>query len=74
MAINERIIKLESLTLSSQSDDYDKKLDSINNFITNQNILKKQYSSDIKSIYSLITANKYKLKNLKKKKWIFHLF
>ena len=65
-AINERIIKLESLTLSFQADDYDKKLDSINNFITNQNILKKQYSSDIKSIYSLITANKYKLKNLKK--------
>ena len=65
-AINEKIIKLENLTSSFKVQNYDKKLDSINDFIINQTILKKQHSSDIKSIYSLITTNKNKLKDLEK--------
>ena len=65
-AINEKIIKLENLTSSFKAHDYDKKLDSINDFIIDQTILKKQHSSDIKSIYSLITTNKNKLKDLEK--------
>jgi hypothetical protein len=65
-AINEKIIKLENLTLSFKTHDYDKKLDLINDFIIDQTILKKQHSSDIKSIYSLITTNKNKLKDLEK--------
>jgi len=65
-AINEKIIKLENLTSSFKAHDYDKKLDSINDFIIDQTILKKQHSSDIKSIYGLITTNKNKLKDLEK--------
>ena len=65
-AINEKIIKLENLTSSFKAYDYDKKLDSINDFIVDQTILKKQHSSDIKSIYGLITTNKNKLKDLEK--------
>jgi hypothetical protein len=64
--INEKIIKLENITSSFKTHDYDKKLDSINDFIIDQTILKKQHSSDIKSIYSLITTNKNKLKDLEK--------
>ena len=65
-AVNEKIIKLENLTSSFKAHDYDKKLDSINDFIVDQTILKKQHSSDIKSIYGLITTNKNKLKDLEK--------
>ena len=65
-AINEKITKLENLTSSFKAHDYDKKLDSINDFIVDQTILKKQHSSDIKSIYGLITTNKNKLKDLEK--------
>ena len=35
-AVNEKILKLENLTLLFKTHDYDKKLDSINNFINDQ--------------------------------------
>ena len=64
--INERILKLEDLTLSFNTHDYDKKLDVINDFIEAQIVFKKQHSSDIKNLYSLSTTNKNKLKDLEK--------
>ena len=65
-AVNEKILKLENLTLLFKTHDYDKKLDSINNFINNQIVLNKQYSSEIKNAYSLNIANKNKIKELEK--------
>ena len=65
-AVNEKILKLENLTLLFKTHDYDKKLDSINNFINDQIVLNKQYSSEIKNAYSLNIANKNKIKELEK--------
>ena len=65
-AVNEKILKLENLTLLFKTHDYDKKLDSINNFINDQIVLNKQYSSEIKNAYSLNMANKNKIKELEK--------
>ena len=65
-AVNEKILKLENLTLLFKTHDYDKKLDSINNFINDQIVLNKQYSSEIKNAYSLNTINTNKIKELEK--------
>ena len=65
-AVNEKILKLENLTLLFKTHDYDKKLDSINNFINDQIILNKQYSSEIKNAYSLNIINTKKIKELEK--------
>ena len=65
-AVNEKILKLENLTLLFKTHDYDKKLDSINNFINNQIVLNKQYSSEIKNAYSLNITNANKIKELEK--------
>ena len=65
-AVNEKILKLENLTLLFKTHDYDKKLDSINNFINNQIVLNKQYSSEIKNAYSLNITNTNKIKELEK--------
>ena len=64
--IDEKILKLENAASSFKAHDYDKKLDSINNFIKDQTILKKQHLSDIKNLYNLSAINKNKLKDLKK--------
>ena len=65
-AVNEKILKLENLTLLFKTHDYDKKLDSINNFINDQIVLNKQYSSEIKNAYSLNIINTKKIKELEK--------
>ena len=65
-AVNEKILKLENLTLLFKTHDYDKKLDSINNFINDQIVLNKQYSSEIKNAYSLNIINTNKIKELEK--------
>jgi len=65
-AVNEKILKLENLTLLFKTHDYDKKLDSINNFINDQIVLNKQYSSEIKNAYSLNITNTKKIKELEK--------
>jgi hypothetical protein len=65
-AVNGKILKLENLTLLFKTHDYDKKLDSINNFINNQIVLNKQYSSEIKNAYSLNIINTKKIKELEK--------
>ena len=65
-AVNEKILKLENLTLLFKTHDYDKKLDSINNFINDQIVLNKQYSSEIKNAYSLNITNANKIKELEK--------
>ena len=65
-AVNEKILKLENLTLLFKTHDYDKKLDSINIFINDQIILNKQYSSEIKNAYSLNITNTKKIKELEK--------
>ena len=65
-AVNGKILKLENLTLLFKTHDYDKKLDSINNFINDQIVLNKQYSSEIKNAYSLNTINTNKIKELEK--------
>lgn len=65
-AVNEKILKLENLTLLFKTHDYDKKLDSMNNFINDQIVLNKQYSSEIKNAYSLNTINTNKIKELEK--------
>ena len=65
-AVNEKILKLENLTLLFKTHDYDKKLDSINNFINDQIFLNKQYSSEIKNAYSLNITNAKKIKELEK--------
>ena len=65
-AVNEKILKLENLTLLFKTHDYDKKLDSINNFINDQIVLNKQYSSEIKNAYSLNIINANKIKELEK--------
>ena len=65
-AVNEKILKLENLTLLFKTHDYDKKLDSINNFINDQIVLNKQYSSEIKNTYSLNIINTNKIKELEK--------
>ena len=65
-AVNEKILKLENLTLLFKTHDYDKKLDSINNFINDQIVLNKQYSSEIKNAYSLNMINTNKITELEK--------
>ncbi len=65
-AVNEKILKLENLTLLFKTHDYNKKLDSINNFINDQIVLNKQYSSEIKNAYSLNIINTKKIKELEK--------
>ena len=65
-AVNEKILKLENLTLLFKTHDYDKKLDSINNFINDQIVLNTQYSSEIKNTYSLNIINTKKIKELEK--------
>ena len=65
-AVNEKILKLENLTLLFKTHDYDKKLDSMNNFINDQIVLNKQYSSEIKNAYSLNIINTKKIKELEK--------
>ena len=65
-AVNEKILKLENLTLLFKTHDYDKKLASINNFINDQIVLNKQYSSEIKNAYSLNITNTNKIKELEK--------
>jgi hypothetical protein len=65
-AVNEKILKLENLTLLFKTHDYDKKLDLINNFINDQIVLNKQYSSEIKNAYSLNIINTKKIKELEK--------
>ena len=65
-AVNEKILKLENLTLLFKTHDYDKKLASINNFINDQIVLNKQYSSEIKNAYSLNIINTKKIKELEK--------
>ena len=65
-AVDEKILKLENLTLLFKTHDYDKKLDSINNFINDQIVLNKQYSSEIKNAYSLNIINTKKIKELEK--------
>ena len=65
-AVNEKILKLENLTLLFKTHDYDKKLDSINNFINDQIVLNKQYSSENKNAYSLNIINTNKIKELEK--------
>ena len=65
-AVNEKILKLENLTLLFKTHDYDKKLDSMNNFINDQIVLNKQYSSEIKNAYSLNITNTNKIKELEK--------
>ena len=65
-AVNEKILKLEKLTLLFKTHDYDKKLDSINNFINDQIVLNKQYSSEIKNSYSLNIINTKNIKELEK--------
>ena len=65
-AVNEKILKLENLTLLFKTHDYDKKLDSINNFINDHIVLNKQYSSEIKNAYSLNIINTKKIKELEK--------
>ena len=65
-AVNEKILKLENLTLLFKTHDYDKKLDSMNNFINDQIVLNKQYSSEIKNAYSLNIINTNKIKELEK--------
>ena len=65
-AVNEKILKLENLTLLFKTHDYDKKLDSINNFINDQIVLNKQYSSENKNAYSLNKINTNKIKELEK--------
>ena len=65
-AVNGKILKLENLTLLFKTHDYDKKLDSINNFINDQIVLNKQYSSEIKNAYSLNITNANKIKELEK--------
>ena len=65
-AVNEKILKLENLTLLFKTHDYDKKLDSINNFINDQIVLNKQYSSEIKNAYSLNITNTKKIQELEK--------
>ncbi|MDB9761551.1 hypothetical protein OAC06_01925 [Alphaproteobacteria bacterium] len=64
--VNAKILKLENLTLLFKTHDYDKKLDSINNFINDQIVLNKQYSSEIKKNYSLNITNNNKIKELEK--------
>ena len=65
-AVNEKILKLENLTLLFKTHDYNKKLDSINNFINDQIVLNKQYSTEIKNAYSLNIINTKKIKELEK--------
>jgi hypothetical protein len=65
-SINQKLLNLENLTALYQSNDYDKKLASINNFIKNQTIISKKHSSDIKNMSIATIDNKNKLKDLEK--------